>query len=823
MVSIRLIAFSGAFVSWLALVPAAVIHVSPLGNDAWSGSLEAPNPGRTDGPLASMAGARDVVRALKAKGPLADSVHVRFAGGEYPLSAAVGFTPVDAGTAASPVIYEAAPGARPVFLGGSEIKGIKAGADGIWRVKIPEVAEGKWYFEQLFVMGRRAVRAREPDLSPDTVLDVRLSHLNLSANTAASHFAIADVKETNLGGGKSRHSLIVDADAAKVLAPLDAAARKDLILMVYHNWDNTRRFITGYDAAAKSLVSEGRMMPTWNPWTKDGLFHVENFKQALDAPGEWFLDRDGTLAYIPRAGEDPAKLRFFAPRLEKWIRFEGDAAAGRFVEHVHMRGLAFRYSQWVTPPEGFEPAQAASSIEAAIMVDGARDLIFSDCEFGHTGGYAVWFRKGCRNIRLERTLIHDLGAGGIRIGETSIGPAGNERTSHITIDNNIIRSGGHLFPCAVGLLICQSGDNVVTHNDIGDLSYTGISSGWTWGYGESLAKRNRFEANHIHHIGKGLMSDMSGFYNLGLSEGTTVTGNLVHDIFARSYGGWGLYTDEGSTGVVMSDNIVYNTKTGGFHQHYGAKNRVKNNIFAYGLKWQVEFTRVEAHRSFDFTGNIVYWEEGTLYGGSAFRDGDAGLSRNLFWDASGKAVAFPAVSGGSGLAQWQAAGNDSGSRIADPLFRDPAHYDFRFKALGAASEIGFTPFDISDAGVYGDAAWIAKAKGNENFTDGLIAREPRMGGAGRTGMRLRRIASSPGGALRIGLTLQAPLDHLEVEVFDGRGKRATHRRYQGLPSGAFDIILPLEGASATKGILFLRLRSGPNGLSAPALTARIIR
>ena len=124
------------------------------------------------------------------------------------------FTPADAGTAATPILYEAAPDAHPVFIGGSEIKGFHAGADGIWRVKIPEVAEGKWYFEQLFAGGRRMVRAREPDLLADTLFDVRLFNKNLSASTTASHFAIADIKETDLGGGKARQSLTVGADAA---------------------------------------------------------------------------------------------------------------------------------------------------------------------------------------------------------------------------------------------------------------------------------------------------------------------------------------------------------------------------------------------------------------------------------------------------------------------------------------------------------------------------------------------------------------------------------------------------------------------------------
>ena len=484
-----------------------IYYVSGAGNDAWSGQLAEPNPGKTDGPFATIAHARDAIRSMQSHGPLTQPVTVYMRAGVYTLSAPLVFLPGDSGTAKCPITYAAYPGEKVVLSGGRAITGWKKAAEGGQEMiarsfgprEVPGVKEGEWYFHQLFVNGQRRQRARSP-------------------NTGFYH---ADGQF--LAGNPSRFKFHPgDIHAAW-------AEQGDVEVVGLEKWAEFRMTLKAVDPATNTATLSTARQEYGDD--KDARYWVENAADALDAPGEWFLDRrSGTLSYLALPGEDVDQAQFVAPVLTQLIRLEGKEETGEFVHDIVLRGFTFAHTDWPLPPKGYVDMQAAFDIPAAVELVGARHCRIEQCNFVHLGQYALEVHKGSQDDQVVGNEMTDLGAGGVKVGDPEIPKGEAQATSGIVVSENYIHNIGIVYPAAVGVWIGQSSGNTVAHNEIADTYYTAISLGWTWGYGPTAAHDNRIEFNNLYNIGRGLLSDMGCIYSLGVQPGTVERNNLCHDV-----------------------------------------------------------------------------------------------------------------------------------------------------------------------------------------------------------------------------------------------------------------------------------------------------
>jgi parallel beta-helix repeat protein len=604
-----------------------------------------------NGPIKTLVEARDAARAQRRsgkKGPITITVRE----GTYYLPETLVLSPEDSDT-----IWEAATKEHPVISGGRIISGWSKGSNSIWKAN----AQGL-YFRQLFISGRRATRARTPNYG-----FFRIDGASSQDKPFKLHYRGSDINKKWTDRG-------------------------DVEVIAYLAWADIRMPIVSVDEAAHvaTLASDPR------PSNKevDARYFIENAPDALDAPGEWYLDKTTqTVFYLPVPGENMEQEQVIAPVLEHLVRLEGKPEAGQFVRNVVFRGLKFAHAEWNMDLKGYADTQAASTAPAALEAVGALDCKIEKCTIAHSGGYAVSFGRGSKRNQVLACELFDLGAGGVKLGEPVQRKNDAEQNYENVIADNHIHDLGLVYAPAVGIWALQSGRNQIVHNHVHDLYYTAISVGWTWGYGPNQSKGNLIAFNNLHSIGKNMLSDMGGIYTLGVQPGTVVRNNLIHDISSFTYGGWGIYPDEGSSDMLIENNIVYGCKSAGFHQHYGRENIVRNNIFAFNRDNQLMRTRAEAHSSFTIENNIVYFEQGRLLG-SNWTGGQFTMKNNVYYDRRGTAIRFA----GKSFSEWKTSGQDRGSIIADPLFVNADNFDFRLRPESPALKIGFTQIDMATVG-----------------------------------------------------------------------------------------------------------------------------
>ena len=307
-------------------------------------------------------------------------------------------------------------------------------------------------------------------------------------------------------------------------------------------------------------------------------FHIENLCEALVPNSFCFVNETRTVYLMTDGSYDPSQAQIVASVKEFVVVIASDDANNP-VTDIIVDDVAIQHSAWnIGRFDQADNQAAAFLMSAPLYIANATSIVISNIEVSHTGSYGVWVNEGTSDITLINSLINDTGAGGIRIGQM-ISPVPLPTTS-VKILSNEVSYGGNVFPSGVAVISQRAVDVVIADNSIHHHRYTGISVGWEWGYAPSSTSNVLVQGNYIYNVGQHLLNDQGGIYTLGLQPRTVISGNVIKNVYSFAMYMWGIYLDEGTSGIVVSNNVVYNTGWGSMFQHYGANNTIINNVFA---------------------------------------------------------------------------------------------------------------------------------------------------------------------------------------------------------------------------------------------------
>jgi len=400
------------------------------------------------------------------------------------------------------------------------------------------------------------------------------------------------------------------------------------------------------------------------------------------------------------------KGEVFAPVVEKFLVIAGAPAAANS-SSTSDKGLAFR------TPSGSRRKAVASrckpphTSKRAWLSTAQGTFTFENCEIGHVAPTRSGSAKGAA-IAQSATATSTISGRGVRIGETwdrrATRPS-RPGTSRSTITS--VRDGGSIFPCAVGVAggakrrqpgHAQRNRQSLLHGHLGrlDLGLQGETSPAEYHLLQPCPS-SRLVADERH--GRDL--------HPRAVRRDRRRNNVFHDIYAFSYGGWGMYTDEGSTGELFENNLVLQ------HQDRAASISTMARKTSCGtISWpsakcsrcRPRGSRITCRSTLE--NNLVYWG----YRPSSWAgpwDKLRFVSRNI---SSGRAPARRSTSPASRSPSGRPRGTNKDRWWRIPKFGRSGHGDYHLALDSPALKLGFKPFDYAQAGVYGDAAWVAKAR-----------------------------------------------------------------------------------------------------------------
>ena len=555
---------------------AGEIWISPKGSDFNDGTRQSPKATLTS----ALRQAREWRRTEDNR--IQGGITIYVEGGTYAFHEPVFIRPEDSGTKESPTIIRSVGDEKVILSGGISINGWKKQGK-VWVADVPAFNGRPLDFRQLWVNGKKAVRARDVE---------DFEKMN----------RICSVDEKN-------EILYVPAVSIRRLIDNKGNLKAKYAEMVLHQmWcvANLRIRsveVQGDSAAIRFHQPESRIQFE-HPWprpmvTTDGhnsAFYLTNARELQDVPGEWYHDIDARkVYYYPREGEKMQEAEVIVPAVETLVRVEG--TLDRPVCHIRFEKITFSYTTWMRPSEkGHVPLQAGMYLTdgyridpkmqrnylnhlldnqgwlgrpaAAVRVVAAKQIDFERCRFEHLGSTGLDYEEAVQGGVVRGCLFRDIAGNGLLVG--SFSPAAHEtHLPYDPADRREVCTQQHINNCyfteignedwgCLAIAAGYVGDVNIEHNEISEVPYSGISLGWGWTQTVNCMRNNRVHANLIHHYAKH-MYDVAGIYTLGSQPKSYVTENCVHSIYKPGYvhdpNHWFyLYTDEGSSFITVRDN-----------------------------------------------------------------------------------------------------------------------------------------------------------------------------------------------------------------------------------------------------------------------------
>lgn len=652
------------------------------------------NPGTLKLPFKTIEAARNVIRAaLAGPGLPTGGAVVYLRGGTHPRTATFTLTAADNTSATKPIVYRGYPGETVILSAGTTISGPWEELNGAHQVTTA------LEFNSLFVNGARATRARLPKTGY-----YRIKSVDPATNLTAFRFNGNDIKPT--------WSNLTDVEIVG--------------LRCWHQSRLRIATVVGDLVTFGTPLADGRGYDwDYSPITQS-RYWVENCREAVTSPGDWYLDRAANkLLYYPLQGQDIEQITVIAPTLTQFINVSG-------ADYTTFRDLQLWYGDWAMNEDGYIGGQAASTAyedsPAAIHLNDTDGITLQGLRLKYCGGAYAIFMYRARYTTIRDCEIDGATGGGIQLYNATLL---NNQIHHNTIENNAIHDSNSAYLEPPAILCMISAHNRISGNHCYNGTYTGISVGWVWNASDSACHDNTIEDNVVHDY-MTVLNDGGGIYLLGKQPGTIVQRNTFYDIKLRAgeqyhpRGIRGIYFDQGANSITVYGNLVYRCTAGlqmytedadnnlvdsnifvdcdkrvfEYTPYQTKDSRVRSNvIFCANQPTSIMFFRVEHYTFVPIDSPLSYYLEPVP---GCFTEHDY----NVYWylnESEGEEICpgEPDYDPWN-LPRWQAEGYDEHSLLTDPLLANYVGGDYRIMPNSPAIALGFSAewLIYRDAGVH---------------------------------------------------------------------------------------------------------------------------